>query len=68
MQVFLGDQVTVSREVGDDITFVTGRITGIVQDNNGLLKYFYVKGIDAALWMNEGWKFQEEIEEEEDDA
>lgn len=66
MQVFLGDQVTVSREVGDDITFVTGRITGIVQDNNGLLKYFYVKGIDAALWMNEGWKFQDEIEEEED--
>ena len=66
MQVFLGDEVTVSREINNDTTWVTGRVSGIVQTDEGNLKYFYIKGIDGALWMSDGWKFQEEIEEDED--
>lgn len=68
MQVFLGDEVTVVREIGDDVTFATGRVTGLVQDDNGNMKYFYLKGIDSSFWMSDGWKFQEAYEGEEDDA
>lgn len=64
--ILLGDTVTVSRELGDDVTWVTGRVSGIVQDDNGHLKYFYIKGIDSSFWMSDNWKFQEEIEDEED--
>ena len=64
--VLLGDEVTVSREIGDDITWVTGRVSGIVQSNEGHLKYFYIKGVDGSFWMSDGWKFQEEIEDDED--
>lgn len=67
MNILLGDDVTVQRQIGDDLTFVTGRVSGIVLDDRGELRYFYIKGIDSAFWMNEGWKFQD-IEEEEDDA
>ena len=66
MQIFLGDEVTVSRELGDDTTWITGRVSGIVQTDEGNLKYFYIKGIDGALWMSDHWKFQDEIEEDED--
>lgn len=66
MMILLGDVVTVSREIGDDVTWVTGRVTGIVQNNSGELKYFYIKGVDTALWMNDNWKFSEEVEDEED--
>ena len=31
MVILLGDLVTVSREVGGDEVFVTGRVSGIVQ-------------------------------------
>lgn len=65
--VLLGDQVTVLREIGDDTTWVTGRISGVVQDDFGQLKYFYLKGIDSGFWINDGWKFQEQIEMDEDD-
>ena len=67
MMVLLGDEVTVSREIGDDITWVTGRVSGIVQSDEGRLKYFYIKGVDGAFWMSDGWKFQEEIEDDEDE-
>jgi hypothetical protein len=66
MMILLGDEVTVLREIGEDITWVTGRVTGIVQNNEGALKYFYIKGVDSSFWMNEGWKFQEEVEDDED--
>ena len=67
MMILLGDEVTVTREVGDEMTWVTGRVTGIVQKDNGELKYFYVKGIDTAFWMSDNWKFQEEMEEDENE-
>lgn len=66
MMLLMGDVVTVTREVGDDICVVTGRVSGLVQGNHGELKYFHIKGIDAALWMSDGWKFEEEIEDEDE--
>lgn len=62
MMVLLGDVVTVSRQVAGDEVFITGRINGIVQKDNGDLKYFYVKGIDSPLYLSDGWSFDEEIE------
>ena len=67
MMILLGDTVTVSRELGDDVTWVTGRVTGIVQDDTGQLKYFYIKGIDSSFWMSDNWKFQDEVEDDEDE-
>ena len=58
--IFLGDEVTVSREVGGDFTLVSGRVTGIVQNDNGDLRYFYIKGIDNAFYMSDGWAFAED--------
>jgi len=66
MMILLGDTVTVSRELGDDVTWITGRVTGIVQDDAGQLKYFYIKGIDSSFWMSDNWKFQDEVEDDED--
>jgi hypothetical protein len=69
MHVLLGDEVTVQREIGNDLTFVTGRVSGVVLNDHGELRYFYLKGIDSAFYMNDGWKFQEEWQEgEEEDA
>jgi len=28
--------------------------------------YFYIKGIDSAFWMSDGWKFQDDSEDEDD--
>lgn len=67
MQIFLGDEVTVSREVGDDTTWITGRVSGIVQNDEGSLRYFYIKGVDSAFYMNDNWKFQEEVGDDEDE-
>lgn len=66
MQIFLGDEVTVSREVGDDTTWITGRVSGIVQNDEGKLRYFYIKGVDSAFYMNDNWKFQDTVEDDED--
>jgi hypothetical protein len=67
MMILMGDTVTVSRELGDDITWVTGRVTGLVQDDTGQLKYFYIKGLSTQLWMSDNWKFQDEVEDDEDE-
>lgn len=66
MMLLMGDVVTVTREVGDDLCVITGRVSGLVQGNHGELKYFHIKGIEAALWMSDGWKFAEDEEDEED--
>ena len=68
MMILLGDEVTVMRDIGDETTWVTGRVSGIVQDDYGVLKYFYIKGITNGFYMNDGWKFTEEIEGEEDNG
>ena len=69
MIVLLGDEVTVSREVAGELTWVTGRVSGIVQDDHGKLRYFYIRGLDSALYMNDGWTFaDDEIDEDEDNG
>lgn len=68
MMILLGDDVTVQREVGGEFTLVSGRVSGIVQNDHGELKYFYIKGIDTSFWISDGWQFQEDYEGEEDDA
>jgi hypothetical protein len=60
----LGDMVTVSKELGDELTIITGRISGIVLKDTGDLRYFYIKGLDTALWLSDGWKFEDEIDDE----
>ena len=67
MMLLLGDQVTCFREVGGDTSIVTGRVTGIVQNDNGDLKYYYIKGIEAAFWVSDGWTFEYEEEMGEED-
>lgn len=65
MMLLLGDVVTCYREVGGDTSVISGRITGIVQNDNGDLKYFYIKGIEAQFWISDGWTFEYEEEVEE---
>ena len=72
MQVFLGDEVTVTREIGGELTLISGRVAGLVQKDNGDLNYFYIRGIDTALYLSDGWRFDDEefimeIEKEEED-
>ena len=62
MVLLLGDVVTVTREISGEKTYITGRVSGIVQKDSGDLKYFYIRGIDTALWMSEGWQFEEDFE------
>jgi hypothetical protein len=66
MMVLLGDEVTISRDISGSTTWVTGRISGIVQKDNGDLKYFYIKGVDNSFWMSDGWVFADEGEEDTD--
>jgi len=65
MVLLLGDMVTVSKSVSGELTYVTGRVSGIVQDNNGDLERFYIRGIGETFWLSNGWKF--ELEEYEND-
>lgn len=66
--IFLGDTVTMLKEVGDDMTYITGKVTGIVtNDETGRIKYVTVKGIEQSIWLSDGWKFVEETEYEEDE-
>ena len=67
MNLLLGDEVTVQREIGTDVTFVTGRVSGVVLNDHGELRYFYIKGIDSAFYLNDNWKFQEDWEVVEDE-
>lgn len=71
MNLFLGDMVTATREIGGDVVVVSGRISGLVQKDNGDLKYFYIRGIDNSFWMSDGWMFDDgmeiELEEGEED-
>jgi hypothetical protein len=65
MNLFLGDMVTATREIGGDVVIVSGRISGLVQKDNGDLKYFYIRGIENSFWMSDGWMFDDGIELEE---
>lgn len=66
MQVFLGDNITLVWEQEGDPTFVTGQVSGIVLDRHKKIERVYIAGIDHAFWMSQGWKFVDEIEEEDE--
>ena len=66
MQVFLGDNITLVCEQEGEPTFVTGQVSGIVLDKHKKIERVYIAGIDHAFWMSQGWKFVDEIEEEDE--
>lgn len=70
--IFLGDTITMLREIGDDVTYITGKVTGIVtEDRTGEIRYITIKGIEQAIWLNQNWKFVDnetaEVEYEDED-
>lgn len=66
MQVFLGDNITLVWEQEGEPTFVTGQVSGIVLDKHKKIERVYIAGIDHAFWMSQGWKFVDEIEDEDE--
>ncbi len=69
MQVFLGDEVTLLKEIEPQPTVVTGQVAGIVLDKHKAVERVYIHGIDGGFWMHEGWKFiDHELEDDEDEV
>jgi hypothetical protein len=67
MQLFLGDEVTLIKELDPIPTYITGQVSGIVLDKHKDVERLYIQGIESAFWMYEGWKFVD-MENEEDDG
>jgi hypothetical protein len=64
MQVFLGDDVTLLKEMAGDISVcISGQVSGVVLDDKKQLERIWLHGMDNSFWMSQGWKF---IEEEDD--
>ena len=59
MQVFLGDQVTLLNDRGDEEnpTFVTGQVKGIVLNELKQVERVYLHNLSESLWMSSGWRF-----------
>lgn len=66
MNVFLGDVITLAKEMKNNATMVTGQCAGLVLDDKGDLDRVYIHGLSVAFYMNEGWVFVDHGEEEED--
>ncbi len=66
MNVFLGDTITLAKEMKNNATMVTGQCAGLVLDDKGDLDRVYIHGLSVAFYMNEGWVFVDHGEEEED--
>jgi len=65
MQVFLGDEVSIMKSVdGEIVCLITGQVSGVVLDDNRRLERVWIHGIDNSFWMNQGWQFIEEAEED----
>ncbi len=64
--IFLGDTITMHKSIGDDETWITGKVTGIVtHDETGRVKYLTIMGIEQPIWLSDNWKFVEEDEDED---
>ena len=64
MQVFLGDDVTLLKEMAGDISVcISGKVSGVVLDDKKQLERIWLHGMENSFWMSQGWKF---IEEEDD--
>jgi hypothetical protein len=68
MQVFLGDQVTLLNDRGDgeNPTFVTGQVKGIVLNELKQVERVYLHNLSESLWMSSGWRFVEDAVVEDD--
>jgi hypothetical protein len=66
VNVFLGDTITLAKEMKNNATMVTGQCAGLVLDDKGDLDRVYIHGLSVAFYMNEGWVFVDHGEEEED--
>jgi hypothetical protein len=68
MQVFLGDQVTLLNDRGDEEspTFITGQVKGIVLNENKQVERVYLHNLNESLWMSDGWRFVDEEVAEDD--
>lgn len=68
MQVFLGDQVTLTRDIDEDTpVFITGQVAGVVLNDKKQLERVWIHGIESSFWMSAGWKFIEEEYDNEGD-
>jgi len=64
MQVFLGDDVTLLKEMAGDISVcISGQVSGVVLDDKKQLERIWLHGMENSFWMSQGWKF---VEEEDD--
>jgi len=64
MQVFLGDDVTLLKEMAGDISIcISGQVSGVVLDDRKQLERIWLHGMENSFWMSQGWKF---VEEEDD--
>lgn len=68
MNVFLGDFITLLNLSHNDEfpTVVSGQVKGIVLKDNKQIERVYILGIEEPLFMDDGWKFQLEVEGEDD--
>lgn len=67
MQVFLGDQVTLLNDRGDEEnpTFITGQVKGIVLNENKQIERVYLHNLNESLWMSSGWRFVDDGPEDD---
>ena len=67
MQVFLGDQVTLLNDRGDEEnpTFITGQVKGIVLNEMKQVERVYLHNLNESLWMSSGWRFVDEGPEDD---
>ncbi len=64
MQVFLGDDVTLLKEMEGELSIlISGQVAGVVLDDRKQLERIWLHGMENSFWMSQGWKF---IEEEDD--
>jgi hypothetical protein len=64
MQVFLGDEVTLLKEMEGELSIlISGQVSGVVLDDRKQLERIWLHGMENSFWMSQGWKF---IEEEDD--
>ena len=64
MQVVLGDDVTLLKEMEGELSIlISGQVAGVVLDDRKQLERIWLHGMENSFWMSQGWKF---IEEEDD--
>jgi hypothetical protein len=66
VNVFLGDTITLAREMKNNATMVTGQCAGLVLDDKGDLERVYIHGLNLAFYLKDGWVFVDHEGEEED--